>query len=186
MTKILDIQQSIIAANGNVTLAKELFSMLLSDLRDRQQQIESSCDPLKEMEEELASSLKMRQEAEEKLNAARKSVQDIEHGMRETTDDSGNADRKVQEMRGQLEQLRMDFQGINVRLQTLEEQIAETGFALQELYEGLPEDATESTWAEKVTKLESRIQRLGAINLAAIDEFKERSERKEYLDKQKL
>ncbi|MCK4743371.1 MAG: chromosome segregation protein SMC [Sulfuriflexus sp.] len=149
-----------------------------------QQQIESSSDPLKEMEEELASSLKMRQEAEEKLNAARKSVQDIEHGMRETTDDSGNADRKVQEMRGQLEQLRMDFQGINVRLQTLEEQIAETGFALQELYEGLPEDATESTWAEKVTKLESRIQRLGAINLAAIDEFKERSERKEYLDKQ--
>lgn len=42
MTKILDIQQSILAANGNVSLAKELFTMLLDDLSERQQQIESS------------------------------------------------------------------------------------------------------------------------------------------------
>ena len=42
MTKILDIQQSIIAANGNISLAKELFSMLLDDLDLRFQQIESS------------------------------------------------------------------------------------------------------------------------------------------------
>jgi len=149
-----------------------------------EQQVKDGAEPLAKMEEELASALKLRQEVEERLNAARKSVQDIEHTMRETTDDSGHADRKVQRIRGELEQLRMDFQGINVRLQTLQEQIEETGFALQELYEGLPDDATEDTWQESVTKLENRIQRLGAINLAAIDEFKERSERKEYLDKQ--
>jgi two-component system sensor histidine kinase BarA len=42
MTKILDIQQSIIAANGNTSLAKELFTMLIDDLDVRLQQIESS------------------------------------------------------------------------------------------------------------------------------------------------
>ena len=42
MTKILDIQQTIVAANGNVSLAKELFTMLLDDLSVRQQQIASS------------------------------------------------------------------------------------------------------------------------------------------------
>ena len=42
MTKILDIQQSIIAANGNVSLAKDLFTMLLDDLDLRSQQIKSS------------------------------------------------------------------------------------------------------------------------------------------------
>lgn len=42
MSKILDIQQSIAAANGNVSLAKELFTMLLDDLNMRLQQIESS------------------------------------------------------------------------------------------------------------------------------------------------
>ena len=42
MTKILDIPQSIITVNGNVSLAKELFTMLLDDLNTRQEQIKSS------------------------------------------------------------------------------------------------------------------------------------------------
>ena len=42
MTKILDISQSIIAANGNTSLAKELFTMLIADLDLRLKQIEDS------------------------------------------------------------------------------------------------------------------------------------------------
>ncbi len=42
MTKIVDIEQSIIAANGNVSLAKELFAMLLAELNERLEQIENS------------------------------------------------------------------------------------------------------------------------------------------------
>jgi chromosome segregation protein len=48
----------------------------------------------------------------------------------------------------------------------------------------LSEDADSATWEEKLEKLERRINRLGPINLAAIDEFKQQSERKEYLDAQ--
>lgn len=42
MTKIFDIQQTIISANGNTTLAKDLFKMLLDDIDIRYQQIQSS------------------------------------------------------------------------------------------------------------------------------------------------
>ncbi len=42
MTKILDIQQSIAVANGNTSLAKELFTMLLNDLDTRVTQIKAS------------------------------------------------------------------------------------------------------------------------------------------------
>lgn len=42
MTKILDIEQSITAANGNAKLAKDLFAMLLDDLKSRLDQIQSS------------------------------------------------------------------------------------------------------------------------------------------------
>lgn len=38
----MDIQQSIVAANGDVSLAKELFTMLLEDLNQRSQHIKSS------------------------------------------------------------------------------------------------------------------------------------------------
>ena len=42
MTKIFDIQKTIVAANGNISLAKELFTMLLEELDSRLQQIETS------------------------------------------------------------------------------------------------------------------------------------------------
>mgnify|MGYP000671092559 CR=1 FL=1 len=52
------------------------------------------------------------------------------------------------------------------------------------LLEQLDESAEVDTWEEKLEKVRRRIDRLGPINLAAIDEFKEQSERKEYLDAQ--
>jgi len=48
----------------------------------------------------------------------------------------------------------------------------------------MPEEANEDDWEESLTKIQNRIQRLGAINLAAVEEFKLQSERKEYLDAQ--
>ncbi|MCW8899441.1 MAG: Hpt domain-containing protein [Gammaproteobacteria bacterium] len=42
MTKILDIPESITAANGNASLAKDLFAMLLDDLNPRLEQISTS------------------------------------------------------------------------------------------------------------------------------------------------
>jgi chromosome segregation protein len=78
----------------------------------------------------------------------------------------------------------MAWQELKVRRQTLVEQLSETAYTLEQLFESLPEDADEDTWAEQVERMATRIQRLGPINLAAIEEFKTESERKEYLDAQ--
>ena len=55
MNKILDIQQSIIAANGNISLAKDLFAMLLDDLDVRRRQIEEcfQSDDMQMLEEHI-------------------------------------------------------------------------------------------------------------------------------------
>jgi len=46
------------------------------------------------------------------------------------------------------------------------------------------EDAAVEPWQARAEELANRIQRLGPINLAAIDEFEEQSERMAYLDSQ--
>ena len=56
--------------------------------------------------------------------------------------------------------------------------------AADEVREGLAEDAEEARWVELLERTDRRIQRLGPINLAAIEEFEAQSERKVYLDKQ--
>ena len=58
------------------------------------------------------------------------------------------------------------------------------GFELAPLLENVDEQATIDGWEERLEKIRRKIERLGPINLAAIDEFKEQSERKEYLDSQ--
>ena len=41
MTNLFDLQDSITAANGNATLAKDLFTMLLNELESRLKQIKT-------------------------------------------------------------------------------------------------------------------------------------------------
>ena len=90
----------------------------------------------------------------------------------------------MQDERVRLDQERLGRQEILVRSRTLDEQLAESGFESAELRADMPQEAAVEPWQTRVEELASRIQRLGPINLAAIDEFKEQSERMAYLDSQ--
>jgi chromosome segregation protein len=140
--------------------------------------------PIIELQGELEGLLSRRLEVEAELSTARKQVEDIEHGTRELDQERIRKERAVSSQREQIEQERMAWQEIKVRSDTLLEQISESGFEHQPLLEQLEEGATVDAWAEQADKLERRIQRLGPINLAAIEEYEEESKRKEYLDAQ--
>jgi chromosome segregation protein len=140
--------------------------------------------PIVELESELETLLSSRSAVETDLAGARKQVEDIEHGVREQDQERIRKERAVSSQREQVEQDRMAWQEIKVRSDTLMEQIAESGFEYQPLFESIDPEATLDVWAEQAEKLEKRIQRLGPINLAAIDEYEEESKRKVYLDAQ--
>ena len=71
-----------------------------------------------------------------------------------------------------------------MRRRTLEEQLGEDELNPSELIVGLEEGASEEGRQAHLEKVVARVGRLGNINLAAIDEFQEQSERKRYLDEQ--
>ena len=160
-------------------------SRQLASRRDELGAILSHGDtPIVELESQLGQLLTQRAEVEAQLGAARKHVEDIEHSVREQDQDRVRKERSVASQREQVEHDRMAWQEIKVRSDTLLEQINESGFDYEKLLEELAEGATVDAWAEQAETLEKRIQRLGPINLAAIDEFEEESERKVYLDAQ--
>ena len=78
----------------------------------------------------------------------------------------------------------MQCQELKVRSKTIEEQLQNTGFEADALVEQLDPEAELHSWQQQLTQITQRIDRLGPINLAAIDEYKEQSERKQYLDAQ--
>jgi len=157
----------------------------LSTRRDELSTILGQGDtPIIELESELQEQMSKRMTVELELSAARKTVEEIEHGTRELDQDRIRKERSVSSQREQIEQDRMAWQEVKVRSDTLLEQINEAGFEFKPLLDELDENATVEAWTELAEKLERRINRLGPINLAAIDEFEEESKRKVYLDAQ--
>jgi chromosome segregation protein len=90
----------------------------------------------------------------------------------------------VQEARDLLENVKFSVQELRVRRESLLEQFAATRLELQDVVAALVAEANVTGWETRLAETTEKIERLGQVNLAAIDEFKEQSERKEYLDRQ--
>jgi len=146
--------------------------------------IEEARAPLAELNAQLEQQLTRRLEVERELGDVRERLEGLEGRLRRLEQDRQAAAEAVEERRRALDQLRLQHQEVVVRSRTLEEQLREGGHRPQQLLEGLPAEATEPDWQERLDRLVQRIDRLGPINLAAIDEFREQAERKRYLDEQ--
>ncbi|MEX2353409.1 MAG: chromosome segregation protein SMC, partial [Gammaproteobacteria bacterium] len=149
-----------------------------------QKSLEQVKNPLDDLRARLEARLAVRLEIEKQLNSAREHVQSIDRIIRDREQDRGSAENAVEENRAALEKLKLDSQEIKVRLQTVVEQLQEGNFQAEQILENIADDANKHDWQEKIQSTEQKINRLGPINLAAIDEFNQLSERKEYLDRQ--
>jgi chromosome segregation protein len=121
---------------------------------------------------------------EQELNLSQKNVGELDSHQRELEGERNNRQQRVDEFRNQLEQQRLQQQEARVRCKTIEEQLQKTGQDIDQLSENLDPEAELSQWSQRLESLNTRIDRLGPINLAAIDEFKEQAERRQYLDAQ--
>ena len=152
--------------------------------------LSQSTQPTEQLEQELKLLLDQRLVSEEALAEARRKVEDITQALRTLEQQRGEFERNSQRIREQLERLRLDSQETRVRSKTTLEQLSETGFELEGTLEKLSqieaegEQASSKQWGNKLAEVASKISRLGPINLAAIDEYKEQLQRKEYLDGQ--
>jgi len=142
-----------------------------------------------ELQSQLEKQIELRKTAETELNSARDNLQIIDNDIREKELKRHEAENQVEAFRTLLETLKLEWQEVSVREQTLQEQFDETEFDESTLKQSLNDETSGSpiTLKSHQTALEDvqrKISNLGAINLAAIEEFKTQSERKVYLDKQ--
>jgi chromosome segregation protein len=157
---------------------------LTRSLAELNQGIESSQGPLPNLRTDLEGKLADRLAVDHLLTEVRRALESADANVRELEGKRGEHAHAVDEIRGTLETARVDRQGLTVKRGSLLEQLETTGLTLDAVRETLPEGADEATWIEELTRIANRIQRLGPINLAAIEEYESGSERKQYLDQQ--
>ncbi|MHB8815955.1 MAG: chromosome segregation protein SMC, partial [Steroidobacteraceae bacterium] len=140
--------------------------------------------PILELEARLNEALARRLEVEAELADARRTLEEADAALRALDEQRVLAERRVGEAREAMEAARLAAQENRVRREALAEQFAQTRFELGEIQQSLAADASIPTWEERLNETRGGIERLGQVNLAAIDELKEQTERKEYLDRQ--
>ncbi|EIK52005.1 chromosome segregation protein SMC [Stutzerimonas stutzeri TS44] len=140
--------------------------------------------PLEELRMKLEELLERRLGVEDELRHARLALEDADRELREAERRRTQAEQQAQVLRGQLEQQRLSWQELSVRRKALQDQLHQDGYDLHGVLATLPAEASEQGWEGELERLAQRIQRLGPINLAAIDEYQQQSERKRYLDAQ--
>ncbi|MEZ5506073.1 MAG: chromosome segregation protein SMC, partial [Gammaproteobacteria bacterium] len=173
---------------ASIKTAIERLRQQLAQFKERRAALEEQLalgdDPFVELQAELEAKLEARLNVEDELRNARRAQEDCEHELRAAEKKRSEAEQAAQGVRSELERHRMDWQGLKVQRETLQNQLREAQFELETVVAELPPEANEEQWGAELERIGSRISRLGAINLAAIDEFKSQSERKSYLDSQ--
>lgn len=160
----------------------------LTQMRGRrsalEEQIQAGDQPLEEWNAALQTVLAERVSVEESLRATEKRFYDIEAQSREQETKRESIIQSLTMMQEQQQALQLSQQGIRVRQETLQEQLCEMQCVLSEVRDVLPPEAEVTAWEAKSCRLHEKIERLGPINLAAIQEHQTVSERKTYLDQQ--
>lgn len=180
------------ALRVQVTAAKQALERLdlqqgqLLERRDRlaAERVTDSDELLQTVEDELAGWLETRLALEAELAEARQCLEAQDTGLAMSEQIRGRCERQVEVQRRHIEEQRLASSEARVRQQSLREQLAEWETSPETVAPTLPAEAIERDWLTRLEQIEQRIQRLGAINLAAIEEFAELSGRKAYLDTQ--
>ncbi|HAK53040.1 MAG TPA: chromosome segregation protein SMC, partial [Gammaproteobacteria bacterium] len=147
-------------------------------------EIKESESPQETLKQELDEYLAKRLQVENELAKVRKDSESVEFKIRGLEQKRSGFDESLDRIRSSLEETRLEHQTLEVRRTAIKEQMMEENADLDQVLQELPQEANEEEWEDQLRRVGNRIQRLGNPNLAAIDDFKVQSERKQYLDAQ--
>jgi chromosome segregation protein len=132
----------------------------------------------------LDETLGLRLTVEAELSGARGALEEAEGALRALDETRLTAQQHVNSAREALDEARLAAQETHVRRAALAEQFAETRCDLNEVLARLAPEAQVPAWEETLGATRAEIEKLGQVNLAAIEELKDHSTRKDYLDRQ--
>ncbi|HDZ08961.1 chromosome segregation protein SMC [Pseudohongiella sp.] len=176
-SQITSMRDTMARMNTQVLRAKERIESI-------EKQLNESDMPLEGKRTELETLLQNRLEVEDKMNAAKAAADENEHQLRALEQERAGFERKAGGLREQLMEHRLKTEGDLVKREALSEQLKDARYDLDTVLANLPDDLTQQSCEDELEAIGNRVQRLGAINLAAIEEYEQQSERKVYLDAQ--
>ncbi|HEY4291935.1 chromosome segregation protein SMC [Luteibacter sp.] len=148
------------------------------------QQLAAGSDPIADLEAERQTYLDQRLLVDRQLVDSRRALEDCDAEFRKLEQDRQRIEHVLNQVRESVSEKRLAAQALQLRAEQLAQAIHASGLELEPLLAELAEDAVPERWQQQLVDLSQKIARLEPVNLAAIQEHAEQSQRKEYLDAQ--
>jgi len=171
------VSQSIERERENVRLLESRCEQVLMALNETQPSDRN-------LEAEQDKVIQQQKTADEALKKTKQVLETLNQQLKEHERNRSVLESQAREAQSLLEQRRLDAQTLKVKCAGIEEVLNGLGFSIAALLETLPEEAELKAWEERLQRVHAKIKQLGPINLAALEEFKTESERKQQLDVQ--
>lgn len=136
------------------------------------------------LEKNLDELLEKKLDIDKKFSVSRELVSNLDDRINRSSHLRTEQIDHVDKAREALDQQKLARQEVLVRRDTMVETINTLGYDVEEYSERLPQDAVVEDWQAKLEDIERKIAGIGPVNLVAIEEFDEQSERMEYLQRQ--
>lgn len=153
--------------------------------RSDQEKVAAELDlPLQNQSQSVEQARAVVATVREGLGVARAKLEDTERLLIAAVQAARTAESAKDAALEKVQAAKIEFENLRARREGLTAQIAETGLEREALIAGLSAEATAEVWEEKLASVLRRIERLGPINLAAIQELEEAQQRDKYLGDQ--
>jgi len=172
--KIVEIENTILGLNES-----------FAELRISLEKLESEQDSFDEsaLNSQLQEWLALREQRELFLKTARSTLEDAAKELQEIEQERIASEQKLHPLRESISQARLKEQEAHIVENQFDEKLKEAGADEEELLQGLGKTRPSKIQSD-IDQLNTEIESLGAVNLAALEELHTSQERKIYLDSQ--
>ena len=177
-------EQQLTALQQSLTRARVQQQQLQEQLQQLNDKLQPDDDAELILQEQLQQSLLERDETEQQMISQQDALAGIEQQIRQLEQGQQGIMQLLNKKRAELADIQLDAEGYRVRANNMMELLREQQANMKEVLAELPADADESVWQQQLDKTTDAVSRLGPINLAAIEEYEQQAERKQYLDAQ--
>ena len=149
-----------------------------------QEEIEELTMPFDEQQDRLQVLLERKEVLQARQLEIQASLAEINEKLIESEKGRSSINQAADSIKAEIDRTKLQAEGCRVRAQYYMEQLQDMQQPLKPILENLPDDIDENIWQQDLEKTTGLLSRLGAVNLAAVEEFELQSEKKRYLDEQ--
>ena len=155
-----------------------------SEIETLKAKLASSGDPTGSLKQALAEFVRQKQTAETGLVAVRNEIEESEIQRRQMDQERLQRQLAVDEINLKLQEQNVELGRLCGQSDEIRLKISELDANAEEVLASLDDQFDHEDAVRKFERLERRIDSTGSVNLVAVEQFEQESERKEYLDRQ--